>query len=97
MRKLMVLFIVTLLAACDFIGGGETVVRGNNNLVTADHVIDRVAAHLAGYDTTPAVTDDELQAMFTTIRQAALEGDLRASLVVLKVASIQRQPEEPDE
>ena len=97
MRIVPCAFLIALLAGCDFIGGGETVVRGNDNVVVRDALIDRIAAQLASFETTPEVTDDDLQAMFTTIRQRALDGDLEASLVMLKLAGIQRQPEEPAE
>ena len=81
-----------LLTGCDFIGGGETVISGDDNLVVDDAVVDRVAARLARLESTPEVTDDDLGAIFATIRRRAVDGDLDASLVLLKIAAIQRQP-----
>ncbi len=94
MRNSIVLLVLVALAGCDFIGGGDTVVRGNDNVVVTDEVVDRVAARLAKFATTPVVTDDELKALYASIRQSALGGDLKAALVMLKIASIQREPEE---
>ena len=94
----IVIAAVTLLTGCEFIGGGDTVVSGNDNIVVRDDVVDRVASYLARMEVTPAVTDDEIVSIYTTIRDGALKGDLRASLVILKVAGLQRQPaEEEDE
>ena len=97
MRYSILVLCLVVLVGCDFIGGADTIVKGNDNVVVADGIVDRVAAELAGFDTTPTVTDEDLTAMFTTIRQSALEGDLSASLVMLKIASIQRQPEDVEE
>lgn len=97
MRNWIGLLFVVSLAGCDFIGGGETVVSGEGNIVVTDEVVDRVAAQLADFPTTPTVTDEDLQTLFTSIRQSALDGDLKASLVMLKIAAIQRTPEDTDE
>ena len=97
MRISIGLLLVVLLVGCDFIGGGEIVVSGEGNVVVTDDVVDRVAAQLADFPTTPTVTDDDLQTMYATIRQSALDGDLKASLVMLKIAAIQRMPEDPEE
>ena len=98
MRKMfLILFLVFLMSGCDFIGGGDTIVKGNDNLLVEDEIVDRVAAALAQYETTPKVTDEELRVLYEVIRENALAGDLRASLVMLKVAGIQRAPEEEEE
>lgn len=60
-------------------------------------MVDRVAVALADFEATPQVTDEELQALYENIREAALAGDMDATLVVLKVATIQRRPVEPEE
>jgi hypothetical protein len=56
-----------------------------------DPTIDEVADRLAGFQTTPEVTDAELAAIYERIREQALAGDLRASLVMLNIAASQRQ------
>lgn len=85
------------LGGCDSIGGGrDNVVNGDGNLVVTDDTVDRVAARLAGFDTTPEVTDTDLESIYQTIRQGAARGDLRSSLVILQIAAAQRAPAEPD-
>jgi hypothetical protein len=86
------LLLALVLAGCGNIGGGETIVQGNDNLMVLDEAIDRVAAALAGFEATPDVTDADLQAVYGKIRERALDGDLDSSLVLLKVAAIQRTP-----
>lgn len=90
MRFTVLIALVTL-AGCEFIGGAETLVRGENNRVFMDPTIDEVAEKLAGFATTPQVTDAELATIYERIREQALAGDLRASLVVLNVAASQRK------
>jgi len=101
MRSLIVraavVTVVVALAGCDFVGGGDTVVKGHDNVVVTDGVVDRVAVALADFEATPRVTDEDLQALYEQIRGAALAGDMDATLVVLKVATIQRRPAEPEE
>ena len=97
MRETFLVFLLLVLAGCDAIGGGETVIQGNDNIVVTDDVVDRVAGQLAAFETTPTVTDEELAAVYSAIHRSALEGDLKASLVLLRIAAIQRRPEEPEE
>lgn len=85
-----------LLTGCGNVGGGETVVHGNDNTIVQDRAIDRVAAALAEFDSTPEVTDADIRAVYETVRGRALEGDLDAALVLLKVAAIQRTPPDSD-
>ena len=94
---MVVLALVVTLAGCEFIGGADTVVTGHNNMVAVDGVVDRVAVALAGFEATPEVTDEVLQALYAQIREQALAGDMDATLVVLKVAALQRMPEDSDE
>jgi len=82
------------LTGCGNIGGGEIVVTGEDNVIVQDQAIDRIAAALASFDTTPAVTDADIAAVYAEIHQNALAGDLDAGLVLLKVAAIQRTPSE---
>jgi hypothetical protein len=101
MRTCIVLTVVltfaATLAGCDSIGGGDIVVKGHDNVVVARGAVDRVAVALADFESTPRVTDEDLQALYEKIREAALAGDMDAMLVVLKVATIQRRPVEPEE
>lgn len=92
--RFTVLIALVALAGCEFIGGAETLVRGENNRVFMDPTIDEVAEKLAGFETTPQVTDAELATIYERIREQALAGDLRASLVVLNVAATQRKAAE---
>jgi hypothetical protein len=80
------------LTGCGNIGGGETVVTGDDNLILQDQAIDRIAAALASFETTPEVTDADIAAVYAEIHQNAMEGDLDAGLVLLRVATIQRMP-----
>lgn len=81
-----------VLAGCDNVGGGETVVHGNDNTIVQGRAIDRVAAALARFEATPDVTDADIRAIYEKVHESALEGDLDAALVLLGVAAIQRTP-----
>lgn len=94
MRYLFVCSLPLLLAGCDFIGGGDTIVKGNGNVVAKDEMADRVARALARFEATPEVTDEDIQALYGVIRAQAMAGELDAALVVLKVAQRQREPDE---
>lgn len=91
MRLVAMFVALTWLTGCDFINSGDAVVSGNDNVLVRDDVVDRVAERLVGFDTTSAVTDEELLEVYASIRQRAREGDLQAALVVLKVAALQRR------
>ena len=92
MQYLLLGLVAITLGGCDFIGGGDTIVRGDDNVVVRDPSRELVARELAQFETVPKVSDADLQQMFAVIRQQALGGDLDATLVMLRVASIQRQP-----
>ncbi|TDJ40778.1 MAG: hypothetical protein E2O54_06905 [Gammaproteobacteria bacterium] len=94
--RTLVLTLGVALAGCEFIGGGDTIVKGHDNVVVTDGVVDRVAVALASFESTPRVTDEVLQALYEQIREQALAGDMDATLVVLKVAALQRKPNEPE-
>ena len=84
---------ILLLAALGCTGGGETVISGlgnSNNLIGFD-VLGRVADELAESPAIPAVSDDDLRAAFSAIRENALKGDPDAALVLLLVAGEQRE------
>jgi hypothetical protein len=87
----LILVVLLALSGCEFIGGAETLVRGENNRLFMDPTIDEVAEQLAAFETTPEVTDAELAAIYERIREQALAGDMRAALVMLNIAASQRQ------
>ena len=87
-----ILGLTLVLSGCGNISGSETIVKGNDNLLVQDQTIDRVAAALAEFKSTPEVTDADIAAVYEEVRRDALEGDLDAALVMLKVAAIQRAP-----
>ena len=91
MRYLALALALGLAAGCDFIGGGDTIVRGNGNVVAKDEVLSRVAAALARFESTPEVSDEDIEAVYAVIREQALAGEMRAALVVLRVAERQRE------
>ena len=86
-----------LLTGCEFIGGADTIVKGNGINIIEDDLTDGLAAYLAEHSVTPEVTDEDLVAVYEVIRRKALEGDLQASVVLLKIAGIQRAPEEDED
>ncbi len=94
MRTVQLGLITVMLSACDFIGGGDTIVRGHDNVVVRDPSRELVARELAQFETVPEVSDADLKQIYSVIRRRALEGDLDATLVMLRLASIQRQPAE---
>jgi hypothetical protein len=83
-------------SGCDFIGGAETLVRGNHNVLTGDGNSDAVAKILSELVTTPEIGDTELLEILGIMRTRAAEGDMDAALVVLRLAAIQRHPQEED-
>jgi hypothetical protein len=70
--------------------GGEIVGMGNSGNVIGADALDRVAEALAESPAIPAVSDDDLRAAFSAIRENALKGDPDAALVLLLVAEEQR-------
>lgn len=97
MRWLILCAALSMLLGCDFIGGGDTVVRGDDNLVVRDGTRDQIARALSRLEAIPKVTDGELQQMFGTIRDKALAGDPDSMLVLLRLAERQRAPKEDGE
>jgi hypothetical protein len=74
--------------------GGETVVSGfgNSGNVIGAEVTDRLAHELAQAPAAiPAVSDDDLRAAFSAIRERAFQGDAESALVLLRVAAHQRE------
>jgi len=86
-----------LLLGCDFIGGGDTVFQGDDNVVVRDPTRDRLAQLFSRFETVPQVSDEDLETMFGLLRAKAFEGDLDSMLVMLRLAEFQREPEEEGE
>lgn len=78
-------------------GGGETVISGfgnSDNYVGSAALWGALADEFADYEGTPKVSDEDLQLAFAAVRKRALEGDLDAALVLLKLSEEQREDEE---
>ena len=74
-------------------GGGESVISGMGN--SGNHIGTAalwasLAEQLAEHEATPRVGDEDVQRVFAAVRQRALEGDVEAALVVLRLAEEQR-------
>ena len=91
-RRLSIAVLILTLTGCDFIGGADTLIRGSNNIIATDPSADVVALALAGFESVPEVTDADLIAIYSVIRTQALEGNLQAAQVMLRLAAIQREP-----
>ena len=80
-------------------GGGETVISGlgnSNNYVGKDDEIRMLANALAKQEIVPAVTDEDIITIYGKVRDKALEGDFKASVVILRLAAHQRAPKEDE-
>ncbi len=94
MRTLIVCLSVMLLLGCDFIGGGDTIIRGDDNVVVTDASRDRLAQLFSRFESVPRVSDEDLERLFGLVRDKAFEGDLDSMLVMLRLAEFQRRPDE---
>ena len=65
-------------------------IGNSSNRIYVDPVTDELAAVLAGHPTTATITDEELRKTFNAIRERAHQGDLKAALVLFRVAAMQR-------
>lgn len=97
MRIVIPCLAAMLLLGCDFIGGGDTVFQGDDNVVVRDPTRDRLAQLFSRFETVPQVSDEDLERMFGLVRSKAFEGDLDSMLVMLRLAEFQREPEEEGE
>ena len=91
----MAALIVCMAAGCT--GGGESVISGlgnSDNHIGTAALWGSLADELADYEATPRVSDEDLQLAYAAIRRHALEGELEAVLVLLKLAEEQRESEE---
>ncbi len=97
MRSIKVLVVLAALAlTTTCTGGGETVISGlwnSDNYIGGESMLERIAEELGKSEVTPKVSDDDLSRLYGTIRQRALDGDLEAALVLLKLAAEQRKEE----
>jgi hypothetical protein len=96
---LTLLLIAGILTLPGCTGGGETVISGlgnSNNYVGKDDEIRMLANALAKQDIVPAVTDEDIMTIYGKVRDKALEGDFKASVVILRLAAHQRAPKEDD-
>ena len=91
--RIVITLVLLALAGCDFIGGADTLIRGSNNVIGGDRDAAVVADALADFPTVPAVSDEDLLAIYGSIRDAARAGDLQAAQVLLKLAALQRDPD----
>jgi hypothetical protein len=78
-------------------GGGESVISGlgnSGNHIGTAALWQALAEELAEHGATPAVSDEDVRAVFDVIRRHALEGELDAALVLLRLAAEQGEAEE---
>lgn len=94
MHLLPLLALLMVLAGCDFIGGADTLVRGSHNIIAKDDAAELVARDLAALEAVPQVTDQELVAIYGTIRERAMAGELDAVRVLARLAALQRSAAE---
>ena len=86
-----------MLVACT--GGGETVVSGignSGNFFGVDGEAEMLARSLSEDPNIPLISDADLKAIYEVIRLAALDGDIRSSVVMFKLASRQRAKEDDE-
>lgn len=96
MRRYLLILALLVFPGCNFIGGGETVVSGDDNVIENDTTRERVAMLFSRFDAVPEVADEDLVAMYGLVREKAMAGDLDAILVVLRLAEFQRMPREDE-
>lgn len=93
-RLLAVAMLITL-AGCT--GGGETVVSGfgnSGNFFGVDAEAEMLARTLSQDPNVPDVKDEDLLRIYDVVLAAALDGDIRSSVVIYKLASRQREEDE---
>ena len=94
MAAWLALLSVSFTSGCT--GGGDTVISGlgnSDNHIGTDAIWESLADELADFEGTPSVSNEDLKSVFDVIRRHALEGELEAALVLLKLAEEQREPE----
>jgi len=95
--KLLAVAMLITLAGCT--GGGETVVSGignSGNFFGVDAEAEMLARSLSQDPNVPDVKDEDLLKIYNVVLAAALDGDIRSSVVIYKLASRQRAESEED-
>ncbi len=95
--KLLAVAMLITLAGCT--GGGETVVSGignSGNFFGVDAEAEMLARSLSHDPNVPDVKDEDLLKIYNVVLAAALDGDIRSSVVIYKLASRQRAESEED-
>ena len=102
LRTGSLLFMLTVgfltIASCT--GGGETVISGlgnSGNYIGKDNEIAMLATALAAQTAVPRVSDQEIVKLYTNVQESARDGDVSASIVILRLAAYQRKMEEEAE
>lgn len=96
MRLLMLGLVLLGCAGCDFIGGADTLVRGSHNFIAGNGGPDAVADALSRLEEVPQVSDQDILAIYETIRTRALAGELESARVLLRLAAMQRAPKDDE-
>ena len=95
MAAWLALLSVSFASGCT--GGGDTVISGlgnSDNHIGTAAIWESLADELADFEGTPSVSNEDLKGIFDVIRRHALEGELEAALVLLKLAQEQHEPDE---
>ena len=99
-KLIPVTLLISLISLAGCTGGGETVVSGfgnSGNFFGVDGEAEMLASVLSKDPNIPQVSNDDLLKIYQDVREAALAGDIRSSVVIYKLASRQRtQKEEED-
>lgn len=96
---LLSLIAVGIFTSAGCTGGGETVISGlgnSGNYIGKDDEIAMLANALAAQTIIPRVSDEEIIELYGNVQQKAKDGDIKASIVVLRLATYQRKKEEEE-
>jgi len=97
---LLSILAIGFLSTAGCTGGGETVISGlgnSGNYIGKDNEIAMLATALAAQTAVPRVSDQEIVKLYTNVQQKARDGDVSASIVILRLAAYQRKMEEEAE
>jgi len=97
---LLFMLTVGFLSTSGCTGGGETVISGlgnSGNYIGKDNEIAMLATALAAQTAVPRVSDQEIVKLYTNVQESARDGDVSASIVILRLAAYQRKMEEEAE
>ena len=95
--KSILISLVVLITLTGCTGGGDNVVSGfgnSGNFFGVDAEAEMLARVLSDNPNLPDVSDEDLLRIYEVVRQAALDGDIRSSVVIYKLASRQREEQE---